>query len=188
MDKAKIEKSVKIILAALGENPDREGLKDTPKRIAEMYEEIFSGLKEDPEKHLQTTFQEDQHEELILQKDLPFYSFCEHHFIPFFGKAHIGYIPDQGKIVGLSKLARVLDGFAKRPQLQERLTSNVADTIFKKLKPKGVIVVLEAEHMCITMRGIKKPGSTTVTSALRGIFNQNAKTRAEVLSLIMARR
>lgn len=184
MDKAKIEKAVREILEAIGENPDREGLVDTPKRIAKMYEEIFSGLEEDPGKHLEVYFQDDQHEELVLVKDIPFYSMCEHHLVPFFGKAHVGYIPKGGRLTGLSKLARVVDTISKRPQLQERLTSTIADTLMEKLDPYGVIVVVEAEHMCMTMRGVKKQGSQTLTSAVRGIFNKDPKSRAEAMSLI----
>ncbi|MCT4563944.1 MAG: GTP cyclohydrolase I FolE [Maledivibacter sp.] len=184
MDKQRIEKAVKEILAAIGENPDREGLKDTPKRIANMYEEIFAGLNEDPGKHLEIYFQDEKHEELVLVKDIPFYSMCEHHFAPFFGKAHVGYLPKNGKLTGLSKLARVVETVARRPQLQERLTATIAETIVEKLDPHGVIVVVEAEHMCMTMRGIKKSGSKTVTSAVRGLFNKDAKARAEAMSLI----
>ncbi|MDS1029729.1 GTP cyclohydrolase I FolE [Bacillota bacterium LX-D] len=184
MDKQKIEKAVRDILEAIGENPDREGLVNTPKRIARMYEEIFVGLKEDPGKHLEIFFQEEKHEELVLIKDIPFYSMCEHHLVPFFGKAHVGYLPKGGKLTGLSKLARVVETIARRPQLQERLTANIADTIMTKLEPYGVIVVVEAEHMCMTMRGVKKPGSKTLTSAVRGIFASDAKVRAEAMSLI----
>ncbi|HEY8364609.1 MAG TPA: GTP cyclohydrolase I FolE [Haloplasmataceae bacterium] len=187
MDKERIEKAVREILIAIGENPDREGLVDTPRRIANMYEEIFSGLNEDPGKHLKIFFQEEKHEELVLVKDIPFYSMCEHHFVPFFGKVHVGYLPKAGKLTGLSKLARVVETVAKRPQLQERLTSTVADTIMKELNPYGVIVVVEAEHMCMTMRGVKKPGSKTITSAVRGLFNTDAKARAEAMSLINLR-
>lgn len=183
MDKAKIERAVRDILEAIGENPDREGLVDTPKRIAKMYEEIFGGLHVDESKHLETVFQEN-HEELVLVKDIPFYSMCEHHLVPFFGRAHVAYIPKGGKLTGLSKLARVVETVAKRPQLQERLTSAVADAIVNKLDPTGVLVVVEAEHMCMTMRGVKKPGSQTITSAVRGIFKKDAKSRAEALALI----
>ncbi|MBN2794058.1 MAG: GTP cyclohydrolase I FolE [Clostridia bacterium] len=183
MDKAKIESAVRDILEAIGEDPDREGLIDTPKRIAKMYEEIFGGLHVDESLHLETVFQEN-HEELVLVKDIPFYSMCEHHLVPFFGKAHVAYIPKNGKLTGLSKLARVVETVAKRPQLQERLTSAVADAIVNKLDPTGVLVVVEAEHMCMTMRGVKKPGSQTITSAVRGIFKKDAKSRAEALALI----
>lgn len=185
MDKEKIAKAVRDILEAIGEDPNREGLKDTPHRIAKMYEEIFIGLKEDPRKHLEIYFEEEKHEELVLVKDISFYSMCEHHLVPFFGKCHVGYIPEGGKLTGLSKLARVVETVARRPQLQERLTSTIADIIMEKLDPYGVIVVVEAEHMCMTMRGVKKPGSTTVTSAVRGIFKKDAKSRAEAMSLIL---
>lgn len=184
MDKKRIENAVREILFAIGEDPDREGLVGTPDRIARMYEEIFSGLNEDPSKHLEVYFQDEKHEELVLVKDIPFYSVCEHHLVPFFGVAHVGYIPKDGKLTGLSKLARVVETIAKRPQLQERLTSKIADTIVEALEPYGVIVVIEAEHMCMTMRGIKKPGSKTVTSAVRGIFKDDAKSRAEAITLI----
>jgi len=185
VDKEKIAKAVRDILEAIGEDPNREGLKDTPHRIAKMYEEIFIGLKEDPRKHLEIYFEEEKHEELVLVKDISFYSMCEHHLVPFFGKCHVGYIPEGGKLTGLSKLARVVETVARRPQLQERLTSTIADIIMEKLDPYGVIVVVEAEHMCMTMRGVKKPGSTTVTSAVRGIFKKDAKSRAEAMSLIL---
>lgn len=184
MDKIKIEGAIRQILEAIGEDPDREGLVDTPKRIAKMYEEIFSGLHEDPGKHLEVFFQEEQHSELVIVKDIPFYSMCEHHFAPFFGKAHVGYIPKDGRLTGLSKLARVVETIAKRPQLQERLTSGIADILVEKLSPYGVIVIVEAEHMCMTMRGVKKAGSQTITSAVRGTLEKDAKSRAEAISLI----
>jgi len=184
MDKPRIEAAVREILAAVGEDPNREGLLDTPKRIAKMYEEIFAGLQQDPEKHLDVYFQEEKHEELVLIKDIPFYSVCEHHLVPFFGKAHVGYLPKDGKLTGLSKLARVVETISKRPQLQERLTASVADIIMDKLSPYGVIVVIEAEHMCMTMRGVKKPGSKTITSAVRGKFATDAKARSEAMSFI----
>lgn len=183
IDYPKIEKAVKMILEAIGEDPEREGLKETPARVARMYEEIFSGLREDPELHLQKIFFQD-HEEMVLVKDIPLYSMCEHHLLPFYGKAHVAYIPREGKVTGLSKLARVVEGFAKRPQLQERLTSQIADTIMHRLNAKGVLVVIEAEHMCMTFRGVKKPGSKTVTSAVRGLFRKSEATRAEAFSLI----
>jgi len=183
IDQDKIKKAMRMMIEAIGEDPDREGLKDTPDRVARMYAEIFSGLEEDPRKHLQVSFSE-EHEEMVLVKDIPFYSMCEHHFIPFIGKAHVAYIPTKGKITGLSKLARVVDGIAKRPQLQERLTSEIADVLMECLNPQGVAVVVEAEHLCMSMRGVKKPGSKTVTSAVRGIFRQNAKTRAEFFALV----
>ncbi|MFZ5969373.1 MAG: GTP cyclohydrolase I FolE [Bacillota bacterium] len=188
MDKQRIERAVREILEAIGENPDREGLKDTPRRIANMYEEIFAGMTEDPKKHLEIFFQEEKHEELVLVKDIPFYSMCEHHLVPFFGHAHVGYLPKDGKLTGLSKLARVVETISKRPQLQERLTANVADTLVEMLDPYGVIVVVEAEHMCMTMRGVKKPGSKTITSAVRGLFNADAKARAEAMALISFRK
>ncbi|MGL1891512.1 MAG: GTP cyclohydrolase I FolE [Spirochaetaceae bacterium] len=184
MDKEKIERAVRDILEAIGENPDREGLLDTPRRVAKMYEEIFSSVGKDPAEDLQVFFEEDGHEELILVKDIPFYSCCEHHLVPFFGKAHIGYIPRDGKITGLSKLARVVDTVSKRPQLQERFTTQICDALEKQLHPLGVIVVVEAEHMCMTMRGVKKSGSKTITSGVRGCFQTDAKARAEALQLI----
>ena len=184
MDREKIKRAVRDILEAIGENPNREGLLDTPDRVARMYEEIFGGIHEDPRKHLQVYFQDDKHEELVLVKDIPFYSCCEHHLVPFFGKAHIGYLPKDGKLTGLSKLARVVETIAKRPQLQERITKDVAEIIMEELQPYGVIVVVEAEHMCMTMRGVKKPGSKTITSAVRGIFQKDIAARAEAMSLI----
>lgn len=182
-DLLKIETAFRDIIEALGENPEREGLKNTPQRIARMYEEIFWGLKVDPRTFLSVSFNE-FHDELILVKDIPLYSICEHHFLPFYGKAHIGYIPKGGRVVGISKLARVADAFAARPQLQERLTSQIADCIYSTLNPHGVSVIIEAEHMCMSIRGVKKPGSLTVTSAVRGVFEKRPETRAEVLSLI----
>lgn len=182
-DQPKIEKAVRMILEAIGEDPDREGLRETPARVARMYKEIFCGLWDDPEVHLQKTFSED-HEEMVIVKDIPLYSMCEHHLLPFYGKAHVAYIPRGGNVTGLSKLARVVEGFAKRPQLQERLTSQIADTIMRRLNAKGVLVVVEAEHMCMTFRGVKKPGSKTVTSAVRGMFQKSEATRAEAFSLI----
>ncbi len=184
MDKKRIEDAVREILFAINEDPDREGLLDTPKRVANMYEEIFSGLGQDPKEQLEVFFQEEKHEELVLIKDIPFHSMCEHHLVPFFGKAHVGYIPRAGKLTGLSKLARVIDTVSKRPQLQERLTAVVADSIVEKLDPYGVIVIIEAEHMCMTMRGVRKPGSKTITSAVRGVFASDHKSRAEVMSMI----
>ncbi|MDD2234572.1 MAG: GTP cyclohydrolase I FolE [Desulfitobacteriaceae bacterium] len=183
MDREKIEKAVLMILEAIGEDPQREGLRETPKRLARMYEEIFSGLEKDPSVHLKVQFSE-EHEEMVIVKDIPVYSMCEHHFVPFYGKAHVAYIPRRGKVTGLSKLARVVEGFAKRPQLQERLTSQIADTIMKMLNPRGVLVVIEAEHMCMTMRGVKIPGSQTITSAVRGMFQSSQATRAEGFALI----
>lgn len=182
-DQEKIATAVRMIIEAIGEDPEREGLKDTPARVARMYQEIFCGLTEDPKSHLQVLFTED-HEEMVLVKDIPFYSMCEHHLLPFFGKAHVAYIPKKGKITGLSKLARTIESIAKRPQLQERLTCSIADMIMQALSPMGVLVVVEAEHMCMTMRGVKKSGSMTVTSAVRGLFKTNEATRAEAFSLI----
>jgi len=184
MDKERIEKAVREILFAIGEDPDREGLQDTPKRMAKMYEEIFVGLNEDPKKHLQVIFSEEEHRELVLVKDIPFYSVCEHHLVPFFGKAHVGYLPKEGRLTGLSKLARVVESYARKPQLQERLTTSIADLIMGELDPYGVIVVIEAEHMCMTMRGVKKAGSKTITSAVRGRLAKDAKSRAEAMMLI----
>ena len=184
IDHERIAKAVREILSAIGEDPERDGLKDTPQRVAKMYAEICSGLKEDPAAHLEKTF-DVQHDEIILVRDIPFYSICEHHLVPFFGHAHIGYIPrPQGRITGLSKLARLVDGFARRPQVQERLTTQVADALDEKLDPLGAIVVVEAEHLCMSMRGVNKPGASTVTSSVRGIFRDNEKTRAEVMALI----
>jgi GTP cyclohydrolase IA len=182
MNRKKIEKAVRDILIAIGENPARDGLRKTPLRIARMYEEVFSGLRENPAKHLVAQFNE-KHHEIVIVKDIQFHSFCEHHLLPFRGRAHIAYIPN-GKIVGLSKIARVVDAFAKRPQVQERLTSQIADLLMEKLKPKGVAVILEAEHTCMTVRGIVKPGSSVVTSAMRGVFRSNLATRSEAMSLI----
>lgn len=183
MDKERIQNAVREILIAVGENPDREGLLETPKRVANMYEEIFAGLTEDPKQHIKL-FNEQSNDEMVIVKDIPFYSMCEHHLLPFFGKAHIGYIPSDNKIIGLSKLARIVDIFAKKPQVQERLTSDIADFLNDNLQPKGVAVIMEAEHMCMTMRGARAAGSKTQTSALRGIMRTDAKTRAEVLSLL----
>lgn len=182
-DLDKMEKAVHMILEAIGEDPAREGLRDTPRRVARMYQEIFCGLEEDPAKHLRVLFTED-HEEMVLIKDIPFYSMCEHHLLPFLGKAHVAYIPRKGKITGLSKLARTVESIAKRPQLQERLTCAIADIIMSSLNPLGVLVVVEAEHMCMSMRGVKKPGAMTLTSAVRGLFKTNEATRAEAFSLI----
>ncbi|TMW73605.1 GTP cyclohydrolase I FolE [Alteribacter natronophilus] len=179
----KIKEAVTMILEAIGEDPGREGLQDTPKRVAKMYAEVFEGLNQDPKEHFQTVFGED-HEELVLVKDIPFYSMCEHHLVPFFGVAHIGYIPSGGKVTGLSKLARAVEAVCRRPQLQERITSTVADSIVDTLDPQGVMVIVEAEHMCMTMRGVKKPGSKTMTSAVRGVFTEDHAARSEVLALI----
>jgi len=183
MNKQKIEKAIAEILEAIGEDPKRKDLLETPKRVAEMYEEIFAGIKLDPEKELEVILDQ-KHHEIILLKGIPTYSVCEHHLLPFFGKAHIAYIPKAGRVTGLSKLARVVDVLSRRPQVQERLTTQVADIIMKKLKPLGCMVIIEAEHMCMSFRGVKKPGTLTVTSAVRGIFKENEKTRSEALALI----
>jgi len=183
MDKKKIEKAIREILEAIGEDPKKKDLLGTPSRVAETYEEIFSGIHQNPEKELEVILGQ-RHDEIILLKGIPLYSVCEHHLLPFLGKAHVAYIPKEGRVTGLSKLARVVDILAKRPQVQERLTTQIAEIIMSKLKPKGCMVVIEAEHMCMSMRGIKKPGTLTVTSAVRGIFQKNEKTRAETLALM----
>jgi len=183
MDTERIRRAVREIIEAIGEDPEREGLKDTPARVARMCEEIFSGLNKEPDKHLEIFFTE-QLDEMVLVKDIPLYSFCEHHLLPFYGKAHVAYIPRQGKVTGLSKLARVVETYARRPQLQERLTSQIADCLVRTISPLGVIVVIEAEHMCMTIRGVNKPGSKTITSAVRGICRTQEATRAEALALI----
>ncbi len=182
MDRNKIMNAVTDILEAIGEDPQREGLRDTPRRVADMYAEVFAGLGQNPGKYLTVGFEE-HHKEMVILRDIPFTSMCEHHLLPFVGRAHVGYIP-AGRIVGLSKLARVVEGFARRPQLQERLTSQIADTIVEQLKPVGVGVVIEAQHFCMIVRGVKKPGSMMVTSATRGIFRTNPPTRAEFLDFI----
>ncbi len=186
MDKAKIKQAIELILEAIGEDKTREGLVDTPKRVAEMYEEIFSGYETDASRFVTVRFSEN-HDEMVLVKDIPFYSVCEHHLIPFLGKAHVAYIPAKdGKITGISKLARVVDVTARKLQLQERFTTEVANILEKTLQPRGVIVVVEAEHLCMSMRGVNKPGSKTVTSAVRGIFRTSEATRAEALSIIQS--
>lgn len=183
-DRERAEAAVRELLIAVGEDPDREGLVETPARVARAYEEVFAGLHADPKVHLEKSFSEN-HRELVLVRDIPIYSTCEHHLVPFYGVAHIGYIPGpEGKVTGLSKLARVADMYAKRPQVQERLTQQIADAIVEKLHASAVIVVIECEHLCMDMRGIRKPGATTTTSAVRGGFQNNAASRAEVLSLI----
>ncbi|HEX2046419.1 MAG TPA: GTP cyclohydrolase I FolE [Acidimicrobiales bacterium] len=188
VDKARIEKAVREILEAIGEDPDREGLLQTPERVAEMYAEIFAGLHEDPAELLSVTFGAD-HDEMIMVKDIPLYSVCEHHLAPFIGRAHVAYIPNaNGRITGLSKLARLVDCYARRLQVQERLTSQIADQLDAKLEPRGVLVVVEAEHLCMSMRGVQKPGTTTVTSAVRGLFRDNASTRAEAMAFIHTNR
>lgn len=183
MDKKKIERAVRQILEAIGDDPRRKDLRETPARVAEMYEEIFAGISKDPEKELEVVLDQ-KHHEIILLKGIPLYTVCEHHLLPFIGRAHIAYIPKNGRVTGLSKLARVVDTLAKRLQVQERLTTQIAEIIMHKLKPLGVMVVIEAEHMCMSMRGVKKPGALTVTSAVRGIFKENEKTRAEALALM----
>jgi GTP cyclohydrolase I len=184
VDTDRIERAVREILEAIGEDPGRDGLLETPARVARMYAEICSGLRESPDHHLQVTF-EAGHDEMVMVRDIPMYSICEHHLIPFIGKAHVAYIPgDEGRITGLSKIARLVDAYAKRPQVQERLTTQVADELERTLEPKGVLVVIEAEHLCMSMRGVRKPGSSTVTSAVRGLFRQNAATRYEAMRFI----
>ena len=185
VDEARAAAAVRELLLAIGEDPDRPGLRDTPDRVARAYAETFAGLWQDPYDVLATTFDED-HDELVLVKDIPMYSTCEHHLVPFHGLAHIGYIPGaDGRVTGLSKLARLVEVYARRPQVQERMTRQIADSLHEVLKPQGVIVVIEAEHLCMAMRGIRKPGSTTVTSAVRGIFRDNPATRAEAMSLVV---
>ena len=183
-DAARAEAAVRELLLAVGEDPDRDGLQDTPARVARAYREVFAGLYSDPKKVLDRTFDED-HRELVLVRDIPLYSTCEHHLVPFHGVAHIGYIPGRnGTVTGLSKLARLVDLYAKRPQVQERLTSQVADALVEKLDPSGVLVVIECEHLCMAMRGIRKPGAVTTTSAVRGSLRTNASTRAEAMGLL----
>nr|WP_216359740.1 GTP cyclohydrolase I FolE [Geodermatophilus sabuli] len=187
MDQERAAAAVRELLLAVGEDPDRPGLKETPGRVARAYAETFAGLWQDPADVLATTFDED-HDEMVLVKDIPMYSTCEHHLVPFHGVAHIGYIPgEDGRVTGLSKLARLVEVYARRPQVQERMTSQIADALSEVLKPRGVLVVIEAEHLCMAMRGIRKPGSTTVTSAVRGIFRDNPATRAEAMSLVLGR-
>ena len=184
IDKGRIEKAVREILEAIGENPDRDGLERTPERVANMYAEIFSGVHDSPDRHLAVTF-EAGHDEMVMVKDIPMYSLCEHHLIPFVGKAHVAYIPGHdGRITGLSKLARLVDGYSRRPQVQERLTTQIADTLQQVLQPRGVLVVIEAEHLCMSMRGVRKPGALTVTSAVRGLFRESVATRAEAMAFI----
>jgi GTP cyclohydrolase I len=182
VDKIKIQDAVRMILEAIGEDPDREGLKDTPLRISKMYEEIFSGIGETAEKYLDRTFTAER-DDLVIEKDITYFSMCEHHLVPFFGKVHIAYIPN-GKVAGLSKLARTVEVYAKKPQLQERLTAEIADAMMEYLKPKGVMVIIEGEHMCMTMRGVKKPGTKTITTSYRGDFEENVDLRREVRELI----
>lgn len=184
IDHERVERAVREILLAIGEDPDRDGLLRTPIRIAEMYAEVFSGLHDDPSRHVTVTF-EAEHDEMVMVRDIAFASFCEHHLVPFTGRAHVAYIPgEDGRITGLSKIARLVDGYARRPQVQERLTTQIADALQTVLKPDGVFVVIEAEHMCMSVRGVKKPGSLTVTSAVRGSFKSSPATRAEAMGLI----
>jgi len=178
-----IKDAVKMIIKGVGEDPEREGLKDTPARVARMYEEIFVGIEQDPKEYFEVIFSE-EHEEVVLVKDIPFYSTCEHHLVPFFGVAHVAYIPRDGRVTGLSKLARALEAISKRPQLQERITNTVADAIMEKLDPFGVFVMIEAEHMCMTMRGVKKPGSKTITTAAKGTYKEDPQLRNEILQMI----
>jgi len=183
MDKKKIEKAIRDLLQAIGEDVRRKDIAGTPARVAEMYEEILAGRDLDPAKELEVVF-EKEHDEMILLKDIPLYSICEHHLLPFIGKAHVAYIPKGNRVTGLSKLARVVDIYSRRLQVQERLTTDIVDVIMDKLKPRGAMVIIEAEHLCMSMRGVKKPGAITVTSAVRGIFRKNEKTRSETLALI----
>jgi GTP cyclohydrolase I len=184
VDQPRVAAAVREILEAIGEDPDRDGLLDTPARVARMYAEIFAGLHDTPERHLKTTFEAD-HDEMVMVRDIPIYSACEHHLIPFIGKAHIAYIPgDDGRITGLSKLARLADVYARRPQVQERLTVQIADALERVLAPRGVLVVVQAEHLCMSMRGVRKAGTTTLTSAVRGLFRSNTATRYEAMRLI----
>ena len=188
IDLPRIERAVREILAAIGEDPDRDGLVDTPARVARAYAEQFSGLSQNPEDVLGTVFDAD-HDELILVRDIEVYSICEHHLVPFFGRAHVAYIPNEkGQITGLSKLARLVDVYARRPQVQERMTSQIADALMRVLEPRGALVVIEAEHLCMSMRGVRKPGAKTVTSAVRGSIRDNASTRAEAMSLLLQHR
>lgn len=182
LDRERIMSAVNELFLAIGEDPGREGLLETPRRIADMYAEIFGGLHLEPSQYLKVGF-EVAHDEMVILRNIPFYSMCEHHFLPFHGEAHVGYVPD-GRVVGISKLARVVEAFARRPQIQEQLTSQVAEAIMETLQPDGVAVVIEAEHLCMTMRGVKKPGSRMITSAMRGEFRQSSVTRAEFLSLV----
>lgn len=186
MNTKKIEKGIRMVLEGIGEDPARPGLLNTPNRIAKLYEEIFAGLST-PDEEILKPIEGESHEELVLLKDIPFYSVCEHHLLPFIGKAHVAYIPSGGKIVGLSELAKAVELFAKRPQVQERLTSQLADLIMRKLRPKGAMVIIDAEHLCLSMRGVKKSGANTVTSAVRGIFRTKESTRMELLELIKKR-
>jgi len=184
MDRKKIERAVKMILEAIGEDPSREGLKRTPQRVAEMYEEILVGYSGTPAKELRIHYEKENFEEIVLVRDIPLYSMCEHHMLPFFGRAHVAYMPHRDRVAGLSKIVRAVELLARKLQVQERLTKQIADTIMEALSPQGVMVVIEAEHFCMTMRGIKKPGSLVMTSAMRGIFLKDARTRNEAMALI----
>lgn len=186
MDKPRIEAAVRELLLAIGENPEREGLQETPRRVAEMYEEIFAGLEEDPRQHLKI-FSEQNDDEIVTVRDIPLYSMCEHHLLPFTGVAHVAYIPRDGKVIGLSKLARIVNSFARRPQLQERLTAQIADFLNTELHPRGLAVVIEAEHLCMTMRGARAAGARTQTSALRGLMKSDPRTRQETMTLLTSR-
>jgi GTP cyclohydrolase I len=184
VDVERVKKAVMELLAAIGEDPDRDGLLATPERVASMYEELFAGLHDDPARHLEVTFAA-EHDEMVMVRDIPFASLCEHHLVPFLGRAHVAYIPaEDGRITGLSKLARLVDGYARRLQVQERMTTDIADAIASVLSPRGVLVVIEAEHLCMSMRGVKKPGTLTVTSSVRGLFRTDAATRAEAMQFI----
>ena len=185
VDMAAIEKAVREILVAVGDDPQREGMAKTPERVAKMYQELFAGLFQDPAEHLAVGFSE-QYDEMVILRDIPFYSMCEHHLLPFMGRAHVAYLP-RGKVVGVSKLARVVEAFARRPQVQERLTGQIADLIMEKLDARGAAVIIEAEHTCMTIRGIRKPGSRMVTSAMRGLFKSNLATRNEAINLLTGR-
>lgn len=184
IDIGRIEKAVREIIEALGEDPDREGLLETPERVARFYAEVFDGISRDPGETIDAFFGEEHYQEIVIVREIPFYSMCEHHLVPFHGQAHVGYMP-RGRVTGLSKLARLVDGFAKRPQMQERLTAQIADALCDRLDPLGVIVVIEAEHLCMSMRGVRKPGATTVTSAVRGVMESNASTRSEAMALLL---
>ena len=187
MDTARIEKAVREILEAVGEDPDREGLRETPRRVARFYEEVLDGVDQDPGEEVDAFFGDEHYQEIVMVKDIPFYSLCEHHLVPFHGRAHVAYLP-RGRVTGLSKMARLIEGFAHRPQMQERLTAQVADTLADRLDPLGVLVVVEAEHLCMSMRGVRKPGASTVTSAVRGTMATDASTRAEAMSLLFGTR
>jgi GTP cyclohydrolase IA len=187
IDTDRIENAVREIIEALGEDPKREGLAETPERVARFYADVFGGIHNDPGEVIDAFFGEEHYQEIVMVREIPFYSMCEHHFVPFHGQAHVAYMP-QGRVTGLSKLARLVDGFARRPQMQERLTAQVADCLDARLEPLGVLVVIEAEHLCMSMRGVKKPGARTVTSAVRGVMETNPATRAEAMSLLFGTR